>query len=172
MSQKLNSSPFCVRNKFPKKDFTEKEYIHYMNVEEVSKDFNPEKPHEFLIEVHTEEYERIPIDEYINQFSNKVGLKNELKGVISKQQMDEFISEHKATPGFVDLTRLPDTDLAMKKAAENVDEIWNSIPAELKGKLTKEEFLKTISQEKIKDFIIQDYMRKNPPKVPEKEGEK
>lgn len=166
------SSPFCSRERFPAKKFVEKEFIHYMNVDEVSKDFNPDKPHEFLIETHVEEYERIPIDEYINSFSSKIGLKNELKGVVSKQQMDEFISEHKAAPGFVDLTKLPDTELGMMKAAESVDDIWNDIPSELKGKMTKEEFLKTISSEKIQDFIIQDYRRRNPSPAPEKVEEK
>lgn len=165
--EKVVNSPFACSRDFAKREYKETEYIHYMEVEEVSKDFNPEKPSEFLIEKKIEEYERIPIDEYINSFASKVGLKNELKGIISKQQMDDYISNHKAVPGFVDLTKLPDTEFEMSQFVARTEEIWDSIPSELKGTLTKEEFLKTLTSEKIRDYITSQ-VEKQTPKSEEK----
>lgn len=148
-----NTSPFCSREPYPEIDFTEREIIHYMEVERVSKDYNPEKPHEFLIEKTYEEYERLPIDDYIDSFSSKVGLKNELKGIVSQAQMDEYISLHKAQPGFIDLTKLPDTALSMGEYAVKIDKIWSEIPDELKKGLSKEEFLKTITYKQIDEYV-------------------
>lgn len=158
------SNPFIGKCRFPTLTFDEREFVHYMEVERVSKDYDPKKPHEFLIERSVEEYERIPIDDHVRSLSSKVGLKNELKGIVTKQQMDEFIETHKAEPGFVDLTKLPDTALSMGEYAVNVDKIWEDIPSELRGDMSKEEFLKTITAKKIQDYVLS--------KIPkEKDGE-
>ena len=162
----MSKSPFCPVSQVSEKTFTEKEFIHYMEVESVSSDYDPSKPSEFLIEKSMQEYERVPIDEYINSFASKVGLKNELKGIVSKQQMDDYIATHKATAGFTDLTKLPDSELEMAKAAAKLDSIWDTIPGELKGSLTKEEFLKTLSVEKIKNYVLSQL-----PKQEEEKGE-
>lgn len=150
-----NNSPFSVRKPRKAKRKFDSEFVHYMVVEEIADadSFDPKKPGEFLIQKKTMEYERLPIEETINQFSSKVGLKNELKGVVSKQQMDEFIQTHQAKPGFTDLTKLPDSAFEIQKLAASVDKVWAEVPEELKGSLTKEEFLKTITSEKIKSFI-------------------
>lgn len=161
------TSPFVPSGKVFEKEFTETEFIHYMDVEEVAEGFNPEKPSEFLINTHSEEYERVPIDEYINSFASKVGLKNELKGIISSAQMDDFIANHKAKPGFVDLTKLPDSQFAMKEFSEKVESVWSSIPDELKAGLSKEEFLKQITADKLKDYVLS----KMPKTDEKKEGE-
>lgn len=149
------NNPFCARKPRKTSRSYDKEYIHYKIVEEVAdpESFDPKKPSEFLVKKKTVEYERLPIDETINQFASKVGLKNELKGVVSKQQMDEFIQVHQAKPGFTDLTVLPDSAFDIKKLADQVDKAWAAVPEELKGSLTKEEFMKTITSDKIKSFI-------------------
>ena len=159
------SSPFCARAPKEGREF-DQEYIHYYEVESVAnpKDFDPEHPEEFLVEKKTVEYERLPIDEYINQFASKVGLKNELRGVISKQQMDDFIAEHQAKPGFTDLTVLPDTAFEMSELAKKVDSAWDAIPAELKGSLTKEEFMKSITSQKIIDYVVSQVPKEEPKK--------
>lgn len=151
--EKVNN-PFCCRESFAEKKFTETEYIHYMEVEKVAEGFDPQHPELFTVEKESVEYERIPIHDYINSFASKVGLKNELKGIVSQQQMDDFVSSHKATPGFTDLTKLPDTEFGMSQLAAKLDETWDSIPDELKGSLTKEEFMKTLTSQKIKDYLI------------------
>jgi len=164
------SSPFGSSVPVPTKEFTEREFVHYMEVESVSSDFDKKKPSEFLIEKTIEEYERIPIDDYINSFASKVGLKNELKGIITKQQMDAYIEEHKARPGFVDLTKLPDSQFDIEKVAARIDEIWDSIPSELKGKQTKEEFLSSLTREKIESYVLSE-VKKSLTTEEKKEGE-
>lgn len=148
------SNPFIAR-KARKGRTYDKEYIHYMEVEEVAdpKSFDPEKPSEFLIKKKTVEYERLPISETVNEFASKVGLKNELRGVVSKKQMDDFILAHQAQPGFTDLTKLPDTAFEMDQLAKRVDEAWAKIPDELKGKLSKEDFMKSLTSDQIKAYI-------------------
>lgn len=161
------NNPFCCRAPYAAKTFNETEYIHYTEVEKVAEGFDPKHPELFTVEKYPVEYERIPIHEYINSFASKVGLKNELKGIVSKKQMDDFISTHKASPGFTDLTKLPDTEFGMAELAVKLDETWESIPVELKGSLTKEEFMKTLTSQKIKDYLISQL----PKKESKKDGE-
>lgn len=161
------NNPFCCREPYAEKEFTETEYIHYMEVEKVADGFDPKHPELFTVKKESVEYERIPIRDYINSFASKVGLKNELKGIVSKKQMDDFIASHKATPGFTDLTKLPDTEFEMGEMAVKLDQIWDSIPVELKGSLTKEDFLKTLTSQKIKDYLISQL----PKKEEKKDGE-
>lgn len=163
MENKTISSPFCSCCAVPVVHFTETDFIHYMEVEEVGDGYDPKKPSEFLIEKKVEEYERIPIDDFINSFASKVGLKNELKGIITKSQMDDFIETHKAKKGFVDLTKLPDTELGMKQLSDKLDSIWADIPSELKDGLTKDEFIKTMTADKLKAYVLS--------KMPKKEQE-
>lgn len=159
------SNPFVARQSFAEVKFTETEYIHYMEVERVADGFDSKNPELFTLEKDYVEYERIPIHEYINSFASKVGLKNELKGVVSKQQMDDFITTHKASKGFTDLTKLPDTEFGMAQLVAKMDETWDSIPTALKGNLSKEDFLKSLTSQKIKDYLISQLPEKK------KEGE-
>lgn len=166
---KIKTSPFCTVRKVPVVNVSDKDFVHYMEVEEITEDYDPKKPSEFLIEKKYVEYERIPIEEYINSFASKVGLKNELKGIISKQQMDDFISTHKAQPGFVDLTALPDTVFGMEQMSKRLNEIWNDIPSDLKGTMTKEEFLKEMNSDKLKAYVMNE-ISKNTSSKDDEEG--
>lgn len=149
-----SSNPFTARTTYIGRKF-DKEYVRYYEKECIADadKFDAKNPDQFLIEKKVVEYERLPINEYVNQFSSKVGILNELKGVVSRQQMDDYITTHQARPGFTDLTKLPDTAFEISELAKKVDKAWEEIPAELKGKLTKEEFLKTLTSEKLKSYI-------------------
>lgn len=146
-------NPFLMTRKAPEKTFTERELIKYGIQEEVADGFDSKRPADFLINRKTVVVERIPIDEYVESFASKVGLNNELKGIVTKSQMDDYIAAHSAQPGFVDLTELPDTALEMEKLAKRVDDIWESIPTELKGSLSKEQFLAQLTEEKLQEYI-------------------
>lgn len=154
MKMSKTTNPFTCTMEYTGREY-DKEYVRYYEKEIIADadKFDPKNPDQFLITTETTEYERLPIKEYINQFASKVGILNELRGVVSKQQMDEYIAEHQAQPGFVDLTKLPDTGFEVSQLAEKVDKVWASIPNELKGSLSKEEFLKTLTSEKLKSYI-------------------
>lgn len=166
-----STNPFTATMKYSGREY-DKEYIRYYEKEVLAdpEKFDPDKPDQFLITTKTTEYERVPIKEYINQFASKVGILNELKGVVSRQQMDEYISSHQAQPGFADLTKLPDSGFEISKLAEQVDKAWDSIPGELKGSLTKEEFMKTLTSDKLKSYF-QNEVSKSKETVEKKEGE-
>lgn len=148
------SNPFTCTMEYSGRDY-DQEYVRYYEKEVIAdaEHFDSKNPDQFLIETVPTEYERLPIKEYINQFSSKVGILNELRGVVSKQQMDDYVLAHQAKPGFSDLTSLPDSAFEIKKLADTVDRAWDSVPEELKGSLTKEEFIKTLTSEKIKNYL-------------------
>ena len=152
MEKVNNCSPF--NNFAPKKarKAFDQEYISYIEVEKVKEGYDPSRPYEFVIEKEVIEDERIPIAASINANRNRIGLKNMLKGIVSKKQMAELIEKTQSTGGFVDATKLPDSHLAMEKLAGSIDRIWSSIPEELRGSLSKEEFLRSITADKIKAY--------------------
>lgn len=152
---KTTSNPFTSTMEYKGREY-DTEYVRYYEKEVIAdpEKFDSAHPDQFLVETVATEYERLPIKEYINQFAPKVGILNELRGIVSKQQMDEYVESHQAQPGFTDLTMLPDTAFEISKLAEQVDRAWESVPVELRGKLTKEEFMKTLTSEKIKSYIV------------------
>lgn len=167
-----STNPFTCTMEYEGRDY-DKEYIRYYEKEVIADpdNFDPKNPDQFLITTETTEYERLPIKEYINQFASKVGILNELKGIVSKQQMEDYIETHQAQPGFTDLTQLPDTGFEISKLAEQVDRAWASIPDELKGSLTKEEFMKTLTSEKLKSYIKSHVSQAQASDTGKKEGE-
>lgn len=164
-------TPFNDFGKRTPVKFTETEYVSYYEKELIADGFDKDRPDEFLIEKKVVEFERIPISEEINSHRNKVGLKNLLKGIVSSRQMDDLIRRTQAVGGFFDATKLPDSHLEMEKLAGSVEKIWNSIPSELKGDLTKEEFIKTLSTEKLKSYILKQAEKQADLEAKKKEGE-
>lgn len=169
MKQEINS-PFTASINRTAFKFTETDYISYYEKESVGKDFDPDHPDEFTIVKEFVEYDRVPISESINAHASKVGLKNLLKGIVSKKQMDDLISKTAASGGFFDATKLPDSQLEMERLAGSIDSLWEKIPAELKGDLTKEEFIKTMSSEKLRRYVLDEVARQEAAKE-KKEGE-
>lgn len=147
-------SPACNTIERKAFTFTETDYVSYYERESVSKDFNPDRPDEFTIERETVEFERVPISEEINAHRSKVGLKNLLKGIVSTRQMDDLIKKTQSSGGYFDATKLPDSHLEMERLAASIDSIWSKIPNELKGDLTKEEFIKTLTSEKLRNYVL------------------
>lgn len=162
MEKKIDS-PFCATaEKVAKSDF-DKEYISYIEVQKVKDGFDPERPHEFIIESEFIEDQRVPIEQEINAHRNRVGLKNMLKGVVSSRQMSDLIEQTKSSGLFVDGTKMPTSDLEMEKLVGSIDKVWSEIPDDLKGSLTKEEFIASITADKLKAYV------KNATKVEESE---
>lgn len=147
-------SPCCNVIDRKARVFDEVDYVSYYEKESVAEGFDPARPDEFTINKEVVEFERIPISEEINSHASKVGLKNLLKGIVSQKQMDEFISKSASTGGYFDATKLPDSHLEMEKLAGSLEDIWSKIPVELKGDLSKEEFIKTITSEKLRDYVL------------------
>lgn len=146
-------SPFCVTLEKEARGDWDKEYISFMEVEKVKEGFDPSRPHEFIIEKEFIEDERIPIEQEINAHRNRVGLKNMLKGVVDSRQMKDLIARTQSNGLFVDGTKMPSSDLEMEKLVGSIDRIWDSIPAELKGTLTKEEFIASFTADKLKTYV-------------------
>ena len=146
-------SPFTAEAEKAGRTFTEREYISYKTIKKVAPGFDPERPDEFLLEEEVVVDQKIPIDEEINSYQDKVGLKNILKGIVTEKQMNDLISKTKSTGQFIDATKFPDSLLEVEKLAGNLDNIWESIPKDLKGDLTKEEFIKTLTSKKLESYI-------------------
>lgn len=147
------SSPFCQFKAKKAHGVGETDYI-YTGIRETVKDgFDPKYPDQFIIEKECIEVERVPIAEYVNSFNSSVGLKNLLKGVISKKQLEDLISRTEASGGDIDITKLPTNSIELEKLAGSVDSIWASIPDELKSGLSKEEFIKSITASQIQNFV-------------------
>lgn len=152
MEKIKSSSPFCTFAEKKAYDFKEREYISYIEVEKVADGYDPKNPHAFLIEKEVIEDQRVPIDDEINAHRNKVGLKNLLKGIVDQRQMKDLISRTQRSSGFIDATKIPDSHLEIEALAGKLEKVWDEIPDDLKKGLTKEEFLKTISSQKIYDY--------------------
>jgi len=169
MEKIKSSSPFCTFEEKKSSGDFDQEYITYIEVDKVADGFDPKNPHEFLIEHEVIEDERIPIMEEINSHRSKVGLKNLLKGVVDQKQMKELISRTERSEGFIDATKLPTSHLAMEELAGKLEKVWDEIPDDLKKDLTKEEFLKSISTQKILDYASKVASEKEA--IEKKEGE-
>lgn len=153
MEMKKIDSPFCATaEKVARSDF-DKEYVSYIEVQKVKDGFDPERPHEFIIESEFIEDQRIPIEDEINAHRNRVGLKNMLKGIVSSRQMSDLIEKTQSSGLFVDGTQMPSSDLEMEKLVGSINKIWDSIPEDLKGDLSKEEFLASITADRIKKYV-------------------
>lgn len=150
MSNNIFNSPIVKKPRV----FTETDYVTYKEVERIKAGFDPKHPEDFLIEKSVVEDTRVPIDEDINSYRSKVGLKNLLKGIVSKRQMAEFIEKTQSTGQNIDLIKFPDSHLAVEELAGNIDKIWDKIPAELKGSLTKEEFISSITSKKLESYVM------------------
>lgn len=153
MENKTIDSPFCATCEKVAKGNFDTEYISYIEVQKVKDGFNPDRPHEFIIESEFVEDQRIPIEDELNSHRNRVGLKNMLKGIVSSRQMSDLIEKTKSNGLFVDGTQIPSSDLKMEKLVGNINKIWDSIPADLKGDLSKEEFMASITADRIKKFV-------------------
>lgn len=164
------SSPFAACAEKKGRVFIEKEYVTYKVVQKVAKGFDPKRPEEFLLEDEVVVDERIPIEEEINSHRNQVGLKNLLKGIVSNKQMNDLISKTQSDGKFIDLTKFPDSHLAIEDLAGRIDKIWAKIPSELKGSLTKEEFLKTMNTKKLEKYVM-DYVAAAEAATSKKEGD-
>lgn len=152
MEKKIDS-PFCsTLEKVAKKDF-DKDYVSYIEVQKVKEGFDPNRPHEFVIETEFIEDQRVPIEQEINAHRNRVGLKNMLAGVVSSRQMSDLIERTKSSGLFVDGSKMPNSDLEMERLVGSIDKLWDTIPSDLKGDLTKEEFISSITAEKVKKYI-------------------
>ena len=42
----------------------------------------------------------------------------------------------------------------MEELAGKIDSVWEKIPDELKGDLSKEEFIKTLTSEKLRKYVL------------------
>ena len=84
MSQNVISSPFCNFKKKKAFGVGDNEFVHYKVVDKIvdPESFDPKYPDQYLVKQELVEYERVPIDEYINSFDSSVGLKNLLKAII------------------------------------------------------------------------------------------
>lgn len=167
---KKSSSPFCVGVVRKGRKFLIKDYISYKEIESVADGYDPKHPEQFIIEKKIVEKERVPIREYVGSFESQVGLKNLLKGIVSKKQMEDLISKTSSTGPDVDLTRIPSDSYEIEQMISNIDRVWDSIPKELRGDLTKEEFLKSMTQEKLKKYIDGEIKKLTPEE--KKEGDK
>lgn len=165
-----SSSPFCVGVVRKGRKFLVKDYISYKEIESVANGYDPKHPEQFIIEKKIVEKERVPIREYVGSFESQVGLKNLLKGIVSNKQMDDLISRTGSTGPDVDLTSIPSDSFEIEQMISNIDRVWESIPAELRGDLTKEEFLKSMTQDKLKKYIDGEIKKLTPDE--KKEGEK
>ena len=155
MSTSVISSPFCNFKLKKAHGSGETEYIRYKVVEKIvdPENFDPKNPDQFLTKEELVEVERVPIDEYISSFDSSVGLKNLLKGIVSKKQMEDFISRSAAESADIDITEFPNSELELEKLASSVDSYWDKIPSELKGSMSKEEFVKTITAKQIQAYV-------------------
>lgn len=149
---KINS-PFCTTAEKIAIGNFDQEYVSYIEVQKVKDGFDPERPHEFVIESEFVEDQRIPIEDELNSHRNRVGLKNMLKGIVSSRQMSDLIEKTQSNGLFVDGTHMPNSDLEMEKLVGNINKIWDSIPDDLKGDLSKEEFMASITADRIKKYV-------------------
>lgn len=147
------ASIFCTTKEIKARHYEPEDYVTYKVVQKVADGFDSKNPTEFLIEEEVVEDTRVPIDDDINSHRDRVGLKNLLKGIVSEKQMSDLLERTRSSGLFVDATKIPDSQLEMEKLVGSIDSIWESIPAELRGSLSKEEFLKSITSKKIEDYV-------------------
>lgn len=150
----MSTNIFNTPCKKTAREFTEFDYVTYKVVKKIGAGFDPKHPDQFLIEEEFVEDTRVPIDEDINSYRSKVGLKNLLKGIVSKRQLNDLIERTKSSGQSIDLTKFPDSHLAVEELAGNIDKIWDKIPDELKGSLTKEEFISSITSKKLESYVM------------------
>lgn len=115
------------------------------------------------------EYSRVNRDKYIQSFSDEVGIKNILKKVaLGGVDVEQF----KAKPGEVDLTKFPNGVTEAEQLLAHRQEIWDSLPDDLKAKMTYKEFVEDESViGTIKDYYEKLIALKKVEAAKKKEGE-
>lgn len=86
--------------------------------------------------------EEVDIREYVNSFADECGVENVLKKFARTGDASLF-AQHQVIEN-VDATKIPDG---------NAEELFNSLPDDLKKNMSYEEFVKTLTGEQLKAYI-------------------
>lgn len=122
------------------------DYVEY-ELHDIKKSTGPEID-DFEIETIEEEV-KTNIEEFINSFKDQVGVDAVLKRAASGDL--SLLNEKEAI--YADLTGIPtDAEEAFKKQ-QATEELFNKIDKELTNGQTMQEFIESLTEEKIKEYI-------------------
>lgn len=141
--------PKCTETDFS----VDKDIVTYETREVVKK--TGEGDEDFIVINKVVETSRKNRQDYINSFSSEVGILNILKKVAltgDDPYNNEYIEQRKGGQ-YIDATALPSNKTDAFKAVEHGVNVFDSLPEELKGKLSMEKFVEEFGQEAFDKYI-------------------
>ena len=93
--------------------------------------------------------EKIPIKQLVQSHANEVGVANIIRRILQTGDMS-LLNQREAQ--YVDTTKLPKSIGQVQEKAIALESIYASIPADLKKDMTLEQFVTTMTNEKIKAY--------------------
>lgn len=145
--EKLKAIVIEPRDKVELVTYYPKEHITYVD---------PEDSGNFIREIRPEVFSRVKLNEQIRSFKSDVDLKTLIAKVQTPEEMNELVNQMKlGQDGQVfDETIFEGlTALQAEQLIKRGEEAWAKMPIELKGDLTKEEFLASMTNEKIRAYV-------------------
>lgn len=133
-------------------------------------DGDPKDPTNFLVVKKAVVKEKIPLNEYIQQFDREVELKEKIARIQTKEEYTEFLAETSLpADGKVYVQQDYLSDLQMDEIIKRGKAAFEALDPSLKKDMTKEEFLKSFNQ-KAMDAFIAEKIAAAAAKEKEKEG--
>lgn len=113
-------------------------------------------PTNFLVVKKAVVKERIPLNEYIQQFDREVELKEKIARIQTKEEYNEFIAQTAlAADGKTYVQQDYFSDLQMEEIIQRGEAAFAALDPELKKDLSKEEFLASFNQKTMDNFIAE-----------------
>lgn len=157
MEKKLESSfgplidaPVATVTDFSK----DKDIVEYKETQVIEK--TGEGPHDFIVKNVVEEVSRINRQEYLNSFSDDVGIKNILKKV--NLTGDVTLLNQRGVglnKEFVDTTSFPTNTTDAFNYIEKGHDAFDKLPDQVKSKMSMSDFVETFGQADFDKFILE-----------------
>lgn len=130
--------------------------IYYMR--DHVKEVDPADDGNFIIEKRPAIFSREKLNEKIQSYASDVDLKQMIGRINSKEEFAELVARTGLPQSGETIDQRPFenlTDLQAEELIAKGEAAWASLPAELKGDLTKEEFLKNFNTQMLVDYANQ-----------------
>lgn len=97
--------------------------------------------------------QRIPLNEYIQQFDRETDLKEKIARIHSQEEFNDFIAQTGLGSGQIYEQQDYLSDIEIEKIIEKGELAWNTLDADLKKGMDKETFVKSFNQEYFNKYI-------------------
>lgn len=127
----------------------DKDIVEYAEEEYVEKTGEGDK--DFVVKTRVVESSRVNRQEYVNSFSDEVGIHNILKKVLATG--DETLLKQRPDGAFIDATQFQTSRADLVNSVEKGVKAFDNLPVDIKKKMSMEDFVNNFGQKEFDAFI-------------------